>query len=101
MTAQIIPVAFASIFVAGCLVIRALQRWSDLVLGGLAWVFTAVVLLLLAEIAANHLPRSAPAATGQPLQATRDAAGAGGPNPNGPTEMRAPYADRATIAVQD
>lgn len=101
MTAQIIPVAFASIFVAGCLAIRALQRWSDLVLGGLAWVFAAVVLLLLAEIAANHLPRPAPAAIGQPLRATRDAAGAGGSGPNGPAEMRPPPADRATLTVQD
>jgi hypothetical protein len=101
MTAQILPVAFASIFVAGCLVIRALQRWSDLVLGGLAWVFAAVVLLLLAEIAANHLPRPVPAAVGQPLRGTPDAAGAGGSGPDGPTEMRARPADRATLTVQD
>lgn len=101
MTAQILPVAFASIFVAGCLAIRALQRWSDLVLGGLAWVFAAVVLLLLAEIAANHLPRPAPAAVGQPLRGTPDAGGAGGSGLNRPTEMPARPADRATITFQD
>ncbi|MGU3359362.1 hypothetical protein ACLBWX_03410 [Methylobacterium sp. M6A4_1b] len=59
MTPSLTPVALAGAFVVGCVAIRALQRWADLVLFGLAWIFAAVVLLLLAEIAVNHQPPSA------------------------------------------
>jgi hypothetical protein len=89
MSAQLFPVAFASVFVAGCLAIQALQKWSEIVLGGLGWIFFVVVALLIAEISAEHMPRQyAPVAA---MQAPSKPASYGTASftPNGPTEMRA------------
>ncbi|KQP31737.1 hypothetical protein ASF49_09880 [Methylobacterium sp. Leaf104] len=88
MTANLTPVALAGAFVVGCVAIRALQRWADLVLFGLAWIFAAVVLLLLAEIAVNHRPPSA-------------APAAGGSTPSGPAAMPVRPAERAALEFGD
>ncbi|KQP52466.1 hypothetical protein ASF41_12505 [Methylobacterium sp. Leaf111] len=93
MSAQLFPVAFASVFVAGCLAIRALQRWSEAVAEGLGWIFAVVVAMLIAEVMANYMSRqyaAAPVKLGPSTRASYDTASF---NPNGPTQMRAgpPY----------
>ena len=101
MTAQLTPVVFASVFVAGCLVIQALQRWADLVSGGLAWIFAAVVVLLLVEVLANHMPRQYAAAPLKPAPSTCASYGNTSFNQNGPTQLRASPSYKVPTAFND
>lgn len=89
MTAQLLPVAFASVFVAGCLAIQALQKWSEIVAKGLAWIFVAVVALLTLEVLANHMPRQYATAKLAPVSSSRASYGSANLNQNNPTQMRA------------
>ena len=59
MSTLLIPVTVASVFVAGCLAIHALQEWAELVRLALGWIFAAVVILLAAEAISNRMPRQA------------------------------------------
>ena len=88
MSAQLTPVAFAGVFLAGCLAIRALQRWSDEVTSGLALILTVVALLLAAQVMAYKLPRRLAASDAKPATTPRlpDRATF---DHRGPTAMRA------------
>jgi len=101
MNAQLIPVAFASVFVAGCLAIQLLQRWSEHVSAGLACIFVVVVLLLVLEILAEHMPRQYAAAPTTPMRSAHVSYGASSFNQNGPTQMRASPSYKVPTVFRD
>jgi hypothetical protein len=101
MSVQLFPVAFASVFVAGCLAIRALQRWSEAVAEGLGWIFAVVVAMLIAEVMANHMPRQYAAAPVKPGPSTRASYDTASFNQNGPTQMRAAPPYKVPTAFND
>ena len=57
MSALLIPLTLASVFVAGCLAIRALEDWAELVTAALAWIYGVVVILLAAAVIPYYVPR--------------------------------------------
>ncbi|KQP80249.1 hypothetical protein ASF57_17815 [Methylobacterium sp. Leaf117] len=101
MTAQMIPVALASIFVAGCLIIQALERWSESVLVSLLCIFAMLLALLLTEVLAGRMPRQYARIPARTVQSSRASYGATSFNENGPPQTPASSASKVLTVFND
>ena len=101
MTAHLIPVALAGVFVAGCFAILALQKWPEIVSNGLAGIFGLVVALLAAEVLTNHMPRQYVEAVAMTAANTTKSDGAATLHPNGQTPMQEPLSYSVPPAFND
>jgi TM2 domain-containing membrane protein YozV len=96
-----IPIAMASLFVVGCIMINILQRWPTEVTIGLCWIFAGVCCLIISELATNHKPRLYADASTRTMLNARASYGVSGFNQNGPTQVRTSPPYKVPVVFQD
>ncbi|KAB1069913.1 hypothetical protein [Methylobacterium planeticum] len=67
METLLLPSALSSLFVVGCLTIKALSRWPDQVRNGLAICLVAAVSLIFVEVILDYAPRQSAHRAAEPV----------------------------------